>query len=170
MSHYNTTESDHFALHVRDGRGEFRPATADEILFAARMAMSRKLRRGSPMSSPEVVRDYLLVKLAGREHEIFAVLLLDTRHRLIEFTELFRGTIDGASVHPREVVKTALAKNAAAIILVHNHPSGDPTPSSADRAITRRLTEALALVDVRVLDHLIVGADDVMSFATRGWI
>ncbi|VAW93941.1 UPF0758 family protein, partial [hydrothermal vent metagenome] len=95
---------------------------------------------------------------------------LDTRHRVIEFEELFRGTIDGASVHPREVLRRALAHNAAAVILAHNHPSGIAEPSRADRHITERLTDALALVDVRVLDHLVVGDGEVVSFAERGWL
>lgn len=157
-------------LHVRDVGGEFRPATADEVLVAARQALARKVRRGTAFTSPEVTRQFLRLKLAELEHEMFALLLLDTRHRLIEYVELFRGTIDGASVHPREVVKVALAKNAAAVILAHNHPSGLPEPSEADRLITRRLQEALALVDVRVLDHIVVGAEGEVSLAARGWI
>ncbi len=157
-------------LHVRDAAGEFRPATADEVLDAARVALARKVRRGTAFTSPEVTRQFLRLKLAELEHEMFAVLLLDTRHRLIEYVELFRGTIDGASVHPREVVKVALSRNAAAMILAHNHPSGIPEPSEADRLITRRLQEALALVDIRVLDHIVVGVEGEVSLAARGWI
>jgi DNA repair protein RadC len=97
-------------------------------------------------------------------------MLLDTRHRLIEYVDIFRGTIDGAAVHPREVVKLALMKNAAAMILAHNHPSGVAEPSESDRLITRRLQEALALVEVRVLDHIVIGADSHVSLAARGWI
>jgi DNA repair protein RadC len=107
------------------------------------------------------------LKLATYEHEVFACLMLDNRNRVIAFRELFRGTIDGASVYPREVVKQALADNAAAVIFAHNHPSGATEPSQADIAITERLKKALALIDVRVLDHLIVG-DEVTSFAERG--
>lgn len=130
MSHLDAFESPvvgetgRGGLHVRDVSGEFRPATADEVLEAARIAVARKFRRGSTFTSPEVVKHYLRAKLAQREHEVFALLLLDTRHRLIEYVELFRGSIDGAAVHPREVVKTALARNAAAVLLAHNHPSG----------------------------------------------
>jgi len=132
--------------------------------------MSRKIRRGTSMTSPQAVRDFLSIKLGALEHESFCVLLLDSRHRLIEYVELFRGTIDGASVHPREVVKLALAKNAAALVLAHPHPSGVAEPSHADELITKRLTEALSLVDIRVLDHVIVAGGEVSSFAERGLI
>src|ERR1700722_16421069 len=132
MSHQNFGE-----LLIRNEHGETRPATGEEILRTAREVMSRKVRRGTLMSSPQLVRDFLAIKLGTLEHEIFCVLLLDSRHRLIEFVELFRGTIDGASVHPREVVKVALAKNAAAILLAHPHPSGVAEPSQADELITQ---------------------------------
>jgi DNA repair protein RadC len=115
-----------------------------------------------------LVRDYLNLRLKGMEYEVFAVVLLNNKHVPIKYLELFRGTIDGASVHPREVVKEALAANAAAVILAHNHPSGCSEPSMADQRITQRLREALALVDVRVLDHLIVGSGEAVSFAERG--
>jgi len=120
------------------------------------------------MSSPQIARDFLTVRLSALEHEVFAALFLDARHRLIEYRELFRGTIDGASVYPREVVKEALNANAAAVIFAHNHPSGIAEPSEADRSITVKLSKALALVDIRVLDHLVVGGDDVVSLAERG--
>jgi len=152
-------------------RGEFdqlRIATASEIIAAARRAMTRRVRRGAAMDCPRAVREFLTVKLGNLEHELFAVLLLDTRHRLIEYVELFRGTIDGASVHPREVVKLALARNAAALVLAHPHPSGAAEPSQADELVTRRLREALALVDIRVLDHIIVAGGEAVSFAERG--
>jgi DNA repair protein RadC len=103
-------------------------------------------------------------------HEVFSCLFLDTRHRLIRYEEMFRGTIDGAAVYPREIVKQALSFNAAAVILSHNHPSGDAEPSEADRSITIRVSKALSLVDVRLLDHLVVGADEVVSLAERGWL
>jgi DNA repair protein RadC len=154
-------------------RGEFdqlRPATATEIIAAARSAMTRRVRRGVAMDSPSVVREFLAIKLGALEHELFAVLLLDTRHRLIDYVELFRGTVDGASVHPREVVKLALARNAAALVLAHPHPSGAAEPSHADELITQRLVAALALVDIRVLDHIIVAGGEVTSFAERGLI
>jgi DNA repair protein RadC len=115
-----------------------------------------------------VVRDFLRVKLGALEHEVFAVLMLDVQNRLIEYVELFRGTVSQASVYPREVVKESLARNAAALVLVHNHPSGVAEPSRADEHLTQTLKAALALVDVRVLDHLIVAGSDVLSFAERG--
>jgi len=157
-------------LFVHGANGAAEPATAEQILTAARRVLAGRVRKGALLTSPERVREYLSVKLGALDHEIFGVVLADTRHRVIEYVELFRGTIDGASVHPREVVKLALEKQAAAVILVHNHPSSVQEPSNADEAITRRLREALALVDIRVLDHLIVAGPDVMSFAERGLI
>jgi DNA repair protein RadC len=151
-------------------RGEIRHASSDEILKAARSIMSRKVRRGTSMSSPKLVKDFLSTKLGTLEHETFCVLLLDKRHRLIEYVELFRGTIDGASVHPREVVKLALEKNAAALLLAHPHPSGVAEASQADELITQRLKDALSLVDIRVLDHLIIAGGDVISMAEQGRI
>jgi hypothetical protein len=112
------------------------------------------MQRGASFSSPAAVKEYLRAKLAGFEHEVFAVLFLDSQHRLIEYAEMFHGTIDSASVHPREVVKEALRLNAAAVIVSHNHPSGNPEPGGADKLLTQRLKEALALVDVRTLDNL----------------
>jgi DNA repair protein RadC len=155
-------------LWVRGAFDELRPATPCEIIAAARRAMTRRVRRGTAMDSPRAVREFLTIKLGALEHELFAVLLLDNRHRLIDYVELFRGTIDGASVHPREVVKLALARNAAALVLAHPHPSGAAEPSQADELITRRLREALALVDIRVLDHIIVAGGEAMSFAEQG--
>lgn len=155
-------------LCVRDGDGALRPATGAEIITAARTALSRRVRRGTSMTSPRTARDFLCMKLGTSEHEIFAALFLDTRHRLIEYRELFRGTIDGAAVYPREVLKEALSLNAAAIILAHNHPSGDAEPSEADRNITARLSKALSLIDVRILDHLVIAGGDHISFAERG--
>ena len=164
MSHVNST------LHVLDASSPagYRAATYDEILHGAKQALNFRFRRGTVLDSPTATRDFLTLKLGDREHESFCVLFLDNRHRLIEFVELFRGTIDGASVHPREVVKEALKRNAAAVILAHPHPSGVAEPSSADELITRRLREALALVDIRVLDHLVVAGSEVVSFAQRG--
>jgi len=126
------------------------------------------LRTGPPLTSPRAARDFLVARLRDRDHEVFCCLYLDNRHRLIAFEELFRGTIDGASVHPREVVKAALARNAAAVILAHNHPSGIAEPSQADEVITGRLKDALGLVDIRVLDHLIVGDCGCASLAEQG--
>jgi DNA repair protein RadC len=148
----------------------FRAATLDEIMAAARHALSMRIRKGTVFDSPKATADYLTARLAEREHEVFTLIYLDNRHRLIACQELFRGTIDGASVHPREVVKEALRHNAAAVILCHNHPSGIAEPSHADELITQRLREALALVDIRVLDHLIGAGGDTLSFAERGLI
>lgn len=120
------------------------------------------------LSSPEAVRQYLSLHLSGLEHEVFSALFLDNRHRVIEYTELFRGTIDSAAVYPREVVKHCLSRNAAAVIFAHNHPSGVAEPSDTDVRLTRKLTDALSLIDVRVLDHLIIGCGVQTSLAERG--
>jgi DNA repair protein RadC len=154
-------------LYVRD-LADYRPASQEELFEAARLALSRRFHRGCSLASPSVVRDYLRVTYARLHHEVFTVLLGDCRYRLISHVELFRGTVDGASVHPREVVMEALRHNAAVVIFAHNHPSGVAEPSAADELITRRLVDALALIDVRVLDHLVVGGGDVVSFAERG--
>jgi DNA repair protein RadC len=137
-------------------------------LELARRDYAEALRAGPPLHSPAATREFLVARLRDIPHEMFCCLHLDNRHRLIAFEELFRGTIDGASVHPREVVKQALARNSAALILAHNHPSGIAEPSHADELITRRLREALQLVDIRVLDHLIVADNCCLSFAERG--
>jgi DNA repair protein RadC len=126
------------------------------------------LRAGPALDSVAVTRNFLVARLRDMPHELFCCLHLDNRHRLIAFDELFRGTIDGASVHPREVVKQALARNAAAVIFAHNHPSGVAEPSQADELITRRLRDALQLVDIRVLDHFIVADNGCTSLAARG--
>jgi len=157
-------------LWIRNERGETRLATPEEIIRKAREVMSRKVRRGTSMSSPQVVRDFLSIKLGTLEHEIFCVLLLDSRFRLIEFVELFRGTIDGASVHPREVVKLALSKNAAALVVAHPHPSGVAEPSVADEQITRQLKAALDLVQIRLLDHVVIAGGIAISLAERGLV
>jgi DNA repair protein RadC len=155
-------------LYVLDEAGLPRDATAEEILAGARSVLARSLRRGKLLESPRAVHDFLVVTLGKLPHEVFGVLHLDNRHRLIEWQELFRGTLDGATVHPREVVKEALARNSAACVFVHNHPSGVSEPSQADELITRRLKEALALVDIRVLDHVIVAGGDLTSMAEKG--
>ena len=142
----------------------------DDIIQAALRILEGRIEYNAhqqAISSPEAAKDYLRLRLAERERETFAILLLDNRHRVIAYEELFYGTIDGCTVHPREVVKLAHTRNAAACILAHNHPSGIAEPSRADEQITRRLKEALALIDVRVLDHLIVG-EDVVSLTERG--
>lgn len=160
--------SSEMPLMVRNGRGRYQLAEADQILEAARQVVERKMQRGAVFASPQAVKDYLRTKLACFEHEVFAVLFLDNRHRLIEYVEMFHGTIDGAPVYPREVVKEALRLNAAAVILSHNHPSGYVEPSAADRDITRTLKEALALVEVRTLDHIVVAGCAATSFTERG--
>jgi len=132
------------------------------------LALLEVAAKGPAMESPTAVRRYLMTALATRPYEVFCLVLLDNRHRAIAMLELFRGTIDGASVHPREVVRETLAHNAAAVILAHNHPSGVAEPSHADELITLRLREALALIEVRVLDHLIVTAGGCVSLAERG--
>ncbi|PSQ91481.1 MAG: hypothetical protein BRD57_04290, partial [Proteobacteria bacterium SW_6_67_9] len=129
---------------------------------------STSVSRISTLTSSETTRAYLRARLGERDHEIFACLFLDNRHRVIAFDELFRGTIDGASVYPREVVKAALRHNAAAVILAHNHPSGVAEPSTADARLTERLRDALGLVDIRLLDHIVVGEGEPVSLAERG--
>ena len=157
-------------LYVRDTSG-FREAEATDVLDRAQALLAQRYRVGSPvLTSPALTRDFLRIHLGACDHEIFGVLHLDSRHRLIAVENLFRGTINSASVHPREVVKAVLSRNAAALVLYHNHPSsGLMEPSAADELITRRLKEALALIDVRVLDHLIIG-ESVYSFAEHGLI
>jgi DNA repair protein RadC len=135
----------------------------------ARRLLERQLRNpGEAINSPASVTDYLLLRLALKPHEVFCVLTLDNRHRVLDFQEMFRGTIDNTTVYPREIVKEVLRVNAAAVILAHNHPSGIPEPSDADRLITRRVRDALELVDVRLLDHFIVGGTKAVSLASRG--
>ena len=132
--------------------------------------LAQDMTHGDVLADPAAVKVYLQLKLAGLPHEVFGVLFLNAQHRVISFQEMFRGTLTQTSVYPREVVKEALALNAAAVILAHNHPSGHAEPSSADRNLTQTLKQALALVDVRVLDHMVVTAASVTSFAERGLI
>ncbi|MDH1440369.1 DNA repair protein RadC [Pseudomonas sp. GD03721] len=143
----------------------------DQVIEEALLILERRVfSRGPELTSPGVVAEYLKVLLAQEEHEVFGVVFLDTKHRVLAFEVLFHGSIDGASVYPRQVVKRALAHNAGAVILCHNHPSGCTVPSQADRTLTLRLKEALALVEVRVLDHFIVGAGRPTSLAENGWL
>lgn len=130
--------------------------------------LARRARNGCALTSPGAVRDYLRLALAQREHEVFVCVWLDAQHRVLAFAEMFRGTLTQTSVYPREIVKAALAENAAAVIFAHNHPSGVAQPSQADELLTRNLREALALVEVRVLDHFIVAGNHAISFAERG--
>ncbi|WP_336316385.1 RadC family protein [Stutzerimonas stutzeri] len=146
------------------------PVTEADILLMARQLANLRLRRGRALTSPKEVFNHLQALLGGYEREVFALLLLDSRHRVIIFHELFRGTLDSASVYPREVVKAALKHNAAAAVLVHNHPSGDPTPSQADLTLTQKLREALNLVEIRTLDHIVVGYEGCVSLAEQGYL
>ncbi len=152
------------------GLGDAKYAALQAVLEMAHRHQHEVLQRDSALSSPVQSAKYLAARLRDYPFEVFAVLFLDTRHRVIAFEELFRGTIDGASVHPREVVRRSLAHNAAAVILSHNHPSGVAEPSAADERITIRLRDALSLVDVRVLDHIIVGDGHWCSLAERGLV
>lgn len=157
-------------LMVKTGKG-YRAATAAEIAEAHGLNVLAAVNKARPLlDTPAASRIFLRDALAGRDAEVFMVVFLDNRHRVIEAVELFRGTIDGSSVHPREVVKAALWRGAAAVILSHNHPSGVAEPSQADELITLRLKDALALIDVRVLDHIIVGSTSCTSLAERGVI
>lgn len=150
------------------GIGPVKATQLAAVMELTRRCLMTRLQRGETMSDPQVTRRYLLTQMRHYEREVFACLLLDNQHRLIAFEELFLGTIDGASVYPREVVKCALSANAAAVIFAHNHPSGVAEPSQADRRITDRLVRALSIVDIRVLDHFVVGDTEVVSFAERG--
>ena len=143
-------------------------AEKQSAVTLAMKVLAIKHRAGRPLSNPAVTRNYLRLRLADCQNEVFGSLFLDNRHRIIAVRDLFQGTIDGASIHPRVVVQQALAVNAAAMVFFHNHPSGVAEPSHADEAITRRLKDALALVDVRVLDHFVVAAGESVSFAERG--
>ena len=149
------------------GLGNAKYAQLQAVLEMATRHLFEQLARGDALCSPRETRQFLSAQLANYPHEVFACLFLDNRNRVIAFEKMFYGTIDGASVYPREVVKLALKKNAAAVIFAHNHPSGVAEPSHADEQITQRLKEALSLVDIRVLDHFVVG-DEVVSFAERG--
>lgn len=150
------------------GLGLARRAQLAACLELARRHYAEPLRSMAALESPAATQRFLVAQLRDRPYEVFCCLYLDTRHRLIDCQELFRGTLDGASVHPREVVREALARHAAAVILAHNHPSGVAEPSQADELITLRLREALALVEIRLLDHVIVGAGSCLSLAERG--
>jgi DNA repair protein RadC len=156
------------SLLVRDVTGDYRPANAEEVIHAARQVLAQQMQGRQVLNSPQVVGDFLRVKLGTLEHEVFAVIHLDAQHRIIDYVEMFRGTVTQTAVYPREVVKEALARNSAAMLLIHNHPSGLAEPSAADQILTQTLKAALALVDVRVLDHLIITGTAVMSFAKRG--
>ncbi|MEZ9449342.1 RadC family protein [Vibrio crassostreae] len=147
----------------------FKTSELNELLERAAEALAAKYKREGTFTNPTNVKEYLKLKLGAHDREVFAVMFLDNQHQLISFEELFFGTIDAASIYPREVLKAALNHNAAAVVFAHNHPSGIAEPSQADRRITQRLVDALKLVDIRVLDHIVVG-EDCVSFAEKGWV
>ena len=156
------------ALKSVKGLGPAKRAEIVAVLELARRALTAQLKQQTLFDAPEAVRDYLQLQLGSRPHEIFAVMFLDSQHRLIVLEELFRGTLTQTSVYPREVVVRALALNAASVVLAHNHPSGTAQPSRADEALTQTLKAALGLVDVRVLDHFVVTSTEAVSMAERG--
>lgn len=159
---------DEFTQHM--GLGPAKYAQLQAVLEMGRRHLAATIARESALESPQAVRDFLKAKLRHEPHEVFACLFMDTKHRVLAFEVLFYGTIDGASVYPRQVVKRALAHNAAALILTHNHPSGVSEPSQADKILTERLKKALALIDVRILDHFIVGDGEPLSMVEHGWM
>lgn len=161
-------QADQAEILTVNGIGEATYVQLKAALEMTERYIEMRLQRGDALSDPIMTRRYLKSKLRNYDREVFACLYLDNQRRLIRYQELFFGTIDGASVHPREVVKSVLVENAAAVIFAHNHPSGIAEPSQADERITRHIKSALALIDVRVLDHMIVGDKEVVSFAERG--
>ena len=167
MTHVKTEEQPVYKHTVSPDRAD---ETGDDyhIRIALNILIKRQRVVGFMVGAPEDTHNFLKLKLSEKEHEVFAVLFLDTRHRLIKYVEMFKGTIGQSAVYPREVAKEALKHNAAAVILAHNHPSGSPEPSAADERITLRLREALAYFDVTVIDHMIVGQSEIVSLANRG--
>ena len=158
------------ALTRHPGVGPSRACTLSAAAELGRRQLAQDVQRSDPLGSPAQTRAFLRASLRDLPYEVFVAMFLDSRHRVIATEELFRGGIDGASVHPREVVRRCLVHNAAALIIAHNHPSGVSEPSAADHALTRRLRDTLALIDVRLLDHFVVGEHEPLSFAERGWI
>jgi len=159
---------------TRDILGDYRlttTVTESEILRAAEEILARKFNRGEPLSDPTQAGAMLKMRLAHLDHEVFTVIFLDTRHHVLAIEDLFRGSLTSCEVHPREIARRALELNAGALIVSHGHPSGSPEPSAADRAVTARLKQALALFDVRLLDHIVVGGTaPPVSLAARGWL
>jgi DNA repair protein RadC len=161
-----------------ESAADYRVPATSALTHAERVTIDEACRiidahlrdKGDAMTAPEVAARYFKLKIGAESREVFAAMFLDTRHRVIAWEPLFFGTIDGAEVHPREVVRRALLHNAAAVIIGHNHPSGNPEPSAADRAVTARLKESLKLVDVRLLDHFVCGEGEPVSLAARGWV
>jgi len=166
----NLLAADRKSFCANKGLGPTKYVLVQAALELGRRYLRTKMQRRDTLTSPADTRDFLKAQLQGYAYEVFACVFLDNRHRVIEYEELFRGTVDGASVHPREVVRRALHHNAAALIFAHNHPSGVAEPSQADSRITLRLKDALALVDIRLLDHFVIGDGDPISFAERGLI
>lgn len=166
---FNTNDHAAGALFVQDSAGAVRPAAPKEILAAAREVVLQAAARGQSMSSPKVVREFLHLRLnSSLEHEVFGIIYLNARNELIAYDEPLRGSLSTAPVYPREIVKAALAHNAASVILAHNHPSGHAEPSTADITMTRQLKDALALIGTTVLDHMVVGGSKIVSFAEKG--
>lgn len=157
-------------LYEAPGFGEAKYAQLQASLEMGRRFLAEKLKRDTILNSTRDTRDFLQAQLRDRRNEVFCVLFLDNQHRVLAFEEMFQGTLNGTAVYPREIVKRALRHNAAAVILVHNHPSGVAEPSQADELLTNRLKEALTLVDIRLLDHLVVGDGETVSFSERGLI
>ncbi len=155
-------------LFVRRSNGTVEAASSQEILVAARAVLEHRVRRGVLLQSPQKVGEYLTMRVGHLDYECFGLILVDQRHRAIDCVELFRGTIDGARVYPREVIKLVLTKQAAGVLAYHNHPSGVQEQSQADELITAKLKESLAAIEVRLLDHLVIAASNVLSFAQRG--
>jgi len=155
-------------LYARDEQGQYQVATPAQILATARLSADRLLEGRVSCNKPHLVKDFLIGKLAGMEHEVAACLFLDNQLALIEYQEMFNGTISQASVYPREIAKVALRLNAAAVVMAHNHPSGIAEPSDADRALTKHLKKSLNMLDVRLVDHIIVAGTRTASFAERG--
>lgn len=158
------------ALLVREATGNYRRADAQEVVAAAQRVLATQVRGTHVLGSPALVHDFLRMRLGLLAHEVFAVIHLDAQLAVLDYVEMFRGTVTQTSVYPREVIKDAMALNSTALLLVHCHPSGCPDPSRADEVLTQTLKQALALVDVRVLDHLIVAGSTVVSMAERGLV
>lgn len=168
LSSLSSSTFDESALMVREQTGAYRPAQFDEVLQAAQQMLVSKVRDSDALATPQDVRDFLAVRLGGLEYEVFAVLHLDAGNRVIDYVEMFRGTLTQTAVYPREVLKDAMKRNSASLVLVHNHPSGLGRPSRADELLTQMLKTTLGMVDVRVIDHMIVAGPNVVSMAELG--
>lgn len=144
--------------------------TSEDIFTFAKQLATKRLAKGVPITSPNLVRHYLQAVFHNLEYEVFAIIFMDTQHRVIKFEEMFRGTVNSASVYPREVIKRALELNATAMVIAHNHPSGVPEPSTTDRTLTDKIKKAADLMDIKLLDHVVAGAEGTVSFAERGYL